>query len=177
MAVLADTVGCMAEALAAALLLGGLSTLIDFATIELELQAQPLYVLARALVIGKVIGALVGARARQMLIGWVGGLMIGVSAAGAHLLLAPVLGFGALVVAWALLWTAFALLDAMLEGGGGAWALLQGAAAAAISGVLYYAIGGVWPETSPRDPSYLRLLILWTGTFLPAFIALFWRKL
>jgi hypothetical protein len=62
------------EALAAALVLGGISTMFDVATAELELQGRPAYLLARTLAISICIGGIVGVRVRQMAIGVVSGL-------------------------------------------------------------------------------------------------------
>ena len=52
----------MIEALAAALLLGVISTMFDAGAAELELQGRQGYLLARTLAIGFCIGGIVGAR-------------------------------------------------------------------------------------------------------------------
>jgi hypothetical protein len=48
------------EALAAALLLGAISTMLDVAAAGLELQGRPAYLLARTLAISFCIGGIVG---------------------------------------------------------------------------------------------------------------------
>ena len=83
----------MIEALAAALLLGGINTLADFASAELKLEARPIYVLVRVVLICYCVGGIVGARARQLLMGTVAGLMIGALVAAVYYLLAPSLGW------------------------------------------------------------------------------------
>jgi hypothetical protein len=55
--------------------------------------------------------------------------------------------------------------------------LFQGIVAAALSAALFYAITSGWREPTPRDPNYLRVLVAWTGAFIPGFVALFWHKL
>ena len=169
----------MLEALAAALLLGGINTIADAVSSELKLEARPIYVLARVVLICYCVGGIVGARARQLMMGTVGGLMIGALVSAAHYLLAPPLGWGGLAAAWVCFWLGFSLLDALLQGGASAGgAVLQGAAAAILSAGFYYAISNVWPEAPSRDdPNLLRALISWSAAFLPGFIVLFWRKL
>ena len=167
----------MLEAIAAALLVGGINTIADAVVAELKLDAKPIYVLGRVMLICYCVGGIVGARARQLMMGTAGGLMIGVLVALTHYLLAPLLGWAGLATAWTLFWVSFSLLDALLEGRTGAGlAALQGAAGAALAGVFFYAMGNVWPEVSSREPSLLRGLVSWSAAFLPGFIVLFWRK-
>jgi hypothetical protein len=51
-----------------------------------------------------------------------------------------------------------------------------GLTAAVISGAAFQAIASRWVEESPEEPNLLRALVLWTVTFLPGFVALFWRR-
>ena len=82
----------MIEALAAALLLGGINTIADFVSAELKPEARPIYVLARVVLICYCVGGIVGARARQLMMGTVGGLMIGAFVSAVYYLLAPQVG-------------------------------------------------------------------------------------
>ena len=79
----------MLEALAAALLLGGINTIADYLALELKLQSKPIYVFARIALICYCVGGIVGARARQLMMGMVGGLMIGALVSAAYYLIAP----------------------------------------------------------------------------------------
>ena len=167
----------MLEALAAAFLVGGINTMADALIAELKLDAKPIYVFGRAVLICYCVGGIVGARARQMLMGTVGGLMIGALVGMAHYLLAPALGWAGLAIAWTLFWVGFSLLDTLLDGRADVGlALLQGIAGAVLSGVFFYAMGNVWPEASESEPSLLRGLVSWSAAFLPGFVVLFWRK-
>ena len=167
----------MIEALAAALLLGAISTLFDVAAAELELQGRPAYVLARTLAISFYIGGIVGARARQIATGVISGLFPAALAAAIYFGLTPMIGTAALALAWVGFWAAFCLLDAMLgEGISPSASLVLGLAAAVISGAAFQAIASGWVEESPQEPNLLRALVLWTATFLPGFVALFWRR-
>lgn len=167
----------MLEALAAAILLGGINTIADVVSSELKLGARPIYVFARIALICYCVGGIVGARARQLMMGTLGGLMIGSMVAAAYYLLAPTVGWGALAVAWGLFWLGFSLLDAMLHGGSSfGIAVLQGSAAAVLSGVFFYAITNIWKDAPGLDPSLPRVLVTWSAAFLPGFILLFWRR-
>ena len=167
----------MLEALAAALLVGGINTIADALIAELKLDAKPIYVLGRAVLICYCVGAIVGARARQLMMGTVGGLLIGALVGLAHYLLVPVLGWAGLAVAWTLFWVSFSLLDTLVEGRSNVpLAALLGAGGAALSGVFFYALRNLWPEVSGGEPSLLRGMVSWSAAFLPGFIVLFWRK-
>jgi hypothetical protein len=168
----------MLEALAAALLLGGINTIADYIALELKLQSKPIYVFARIALICYCVGGIVGARARQLMMGMVGGLMIGALVSAAYYLLAPSVGWTALAVAWVLFWLGFSLLEAVLHGGTSVVnGLLQGAAAAALSAGFFYAISNVLIEPASRDPSLWRVLVTWSAAFFPGFVVLFWRRL
>ena len=167
----------MIEALAAALLLGVISTMFDAGAAELELQGRQAYLLARTLAIGFCIGGIVGARTRQMVTGVVSGLFPAALAAAIYFVLTPTIGTVALVLAWVAFWAAFCLLDAMLgEGISPSASLVLGLTAAVISGAAFQAIASGWVEDSRDEPNLLRALVLWTATFLPGFVALFWRR-
>ena len=167
----------MIEAIAAALLLGGINTIADVVSSELKLASRPVYVLARIVLICYCVGGIVGARARQLLMGSAGGVMIGVVVTAVYYLLVPVLGWTALALAWTMFWLAFSLLEALLSGGSIVAAVVQGMAAALLSGGLYYGIGNLWPPArGSEDPAIWRGLVSWSASFLPGFVVLFWRR-
>ena len=167
----------MIEAFAAALLLGGVNTIVDVVFSELKLASRPIYVLARLVLICYCVGGIVGARARQLLMGSTGGLMIGVVVTAVYYLLEPALGWTALAVAWTVFWLAFGLLEALLSGGSIVGGVVQGVAAALLSGGFYYGIGNLWPPArGSEDPAIWRGLVSWSASFLPGFVLLFWRR-
>jgi len=43
--------------------------------------------------------------------------------------------------------------------------------------LFYYAIGNVWPLDRGSDPTIWRTLVLWSASFFPGFVVLFWRRL
>jgi hypothetical protein len=167
----------MLEALAAALLVGVINTLGDYISVELKLQSKPIYVFARIALTCYCVGGIVGARARQLMMGTVGGLMIAAFVAAAYYLLAPSAESTALAVAWLVFWVGFSLLEALLQGGTGiTGGLLQGVAAAALSAVFFYAISDVWAAPASRDPNIWRELVRWSAAFSPGLVILFWRQ-
>jgi hypothetical protein len=166
----------MIEAIATAVLLGGINTLIDFGTTEYKLEARPIYLVGRILLVCYISGTIVGARARQLMIGSFSGILIGVLLSGLYHVLLPSLGLGAMVATWTLFWLAFALLEALLQDARRALvAVLLGLGAALLSGLLFWMLPRVWTESDPDQPSYLRLLVLWTSAFLPGFVVVFWQ--
>jgi hypothetical protein len=168
----------MMEALAAALILGGINALGDYLTIALELQTRPAYAVLRICVIGYWIGGIVGMRAKQILLGTVCGAVIGLFVGVAYQLLAPVSPWLALAVAAPLFWIGLALLDTLLHGDvAPIGAIVRGLLAAAISGALFFVLNANWPERTPKDPNIFRLMAIWSGAFFPGFVLLFFNKL
>jgi hypothetical protein len=164
----------MADALVAALLLGGISTIGDFIWAELKLHNRVAIGLIHGAALCLFIGAVVGARARRGLMGAAIGPVIGVCAAGGYYALAPTLGWGAMFPMWMLFWFCFALLSGLLRGGESVGAAaLRGVGAAVLSGAAFYAISGIWTNPSPGGPNYLRHFASWTFAFFPGFAALF----
>ena len=167
----------MIDALVAAVLLGGLSTIGDFLWATMRLHNRVAYGVIHGAVICTTIGSLVGARAKQLFLGALIGPIIGALAAGGFYALAPVMGWSAMFVMWMLLWICFGLLEAALGGDKGTGAaIFQGVIAAVLSGAAFYAISGIWTHPSPHGPNYLRNFASWTFAFFPGFAALFWTK-
>ena len=166
----------MLEALAAALLVGVINTLADYISAELKLESKPIYLFARIALTCYCVGGIVGARARQLMMGTVGGLMIGAFVSAAYYLLAPSWESTALVVAWLVFWVGFSLLEALLQEGTIVNGLLQGVAAAALSAGFFYAISNVWAAPESRDPNIWRELVRWSAAFSPGLVILFWRR-
>jgi hypothetical protein len=120
-------------------------------------------------------GLAVGIPARRPLTGLVGGLVAGVMAAASFYLLAPLLRYAAMFVAWCFLWMLFSYLDGpLLRGRPRVEALTRGVVAALLSGVAFYAVAGMWTRWNPATISYLDHFWRWSVAFLPGFLALRW---
>ena len=164
----------MKHAVIAAVVLGALSTVGDLLWAGLSLRHRVLYGLAHGAVICLGVGAFVGWRARQPIIGAAVGLVVGVLAAGVFYAIAGVLGYYAMFPAWMFFWICFALLQKGLTREQG-WrdALIRGLAAATLSALAFYAISGIWTNPPRQGPRYLYNFGAWSFAFLPGFLALF----
>ena len=143
----------MAFALVAAVLLGAVMTLGDWAWAALEIRHRVVYGVIHGALMCLCVGLAVGVRAGKPAAAAVAGPAIGVIAAASFYALTPVLGWSAMFPAWMLLWILFAVLHQRLsrkESTGAA--LLRGVAAALVSGAAFYAISGIWINDSHTNP-------------------------
>jgi len=165
----------MIESLATALLLGGINTVYDFVWPQLKLGGPGGS--TRIMLMCFVVGVLVGARAREVMIGAIGGLLISVGVLASYQYLLQTGAGYQLYVPWAIFWVSFALLDALLNRDRRIYfSVLQGLAAALGAGAAYYAFASVWNHTSRIEATYLITLVAWTTTFAPGFLILFWHR-
>jgi hypothetical protein len=163
------------SAVVAAVVLGAVMTLGDFAWASLNLRHRAAYGLAHGAVMCLCMGMLIGGRVGRSVIGALSGIVIGLVAAGAFYLLAPMLRWGAMLPAWMLFWVLFAALQQRLRPGERpAAAVARGLVAAVFSGVAFYLISGIWTRPSPGGPNYIVNFFSWSFAFLPGFLSLFW---
>lgn len=165
----------MLHAVGAALLLGAVMTAGDFVWAFFDVRHSVWAGVIHGALMCLCLGTVIGIRAQRPAPGILAGPLVGVLAAGAFYVLAPVLGYGAMLPAWMFFWICFALLQQALTGGTLAAALLRGVGAAVLSGLAFYAISGIWTRPSPDGPDYVRHFLSWSFAFLPGFLALFVR--
>lgn len=165
------------HAVAAALLLATVMTLGDFAWAALDIPHRTLNGIVHGAVMCFFIGAVIGARAGRLFVGALAGPLFGVLSAVLFYVLAPTLGWGAMLPAWMAFWSLFALLQQRLppfERPEPQWhAALRGLAAAVLSGAAFYAISGIWTRHDAGGPNYAVNFVSWWFAFLPGFLALF----
>ena len=167
----------MLHALVASLALSTVMTFGDFFWAALDLRHRVLYGMVHGAVMCLFIGLAVGIRTRQPAAGALAGPLIGVIAAGAFYVLAPWLRLTAMFPAWMVFWICFALLQSKLARDGSfRGATVQGLVAAALSGIAFYLISGIWTRHDPGGPNYAWYFIAWSLAFLPGFAVLFWKK-
>jgi hypothetical protein len=167
----------MIEALAAAIVLGSITAFGDYVTLAFELQAKPAYAVIRACVIAYCIGGIVGLRAKQIMLGAVCGLVVGLLAGVAYQVLLPFGVWSAAAVSAALFWIGFGLIDVMLRGDTTvSGSLIRGIAGAALCLLFFYTLTSAWPEKPTREPNLIRLALIWSGAFFPGFVVLFFQK-
>jgi hypothetical protein len=194
-----STLADVAAALMGALLIAALSTLGDVVWFELALRHRPLYGLTHGTLLFAAVGFYLGMWSRRAAggatgspapgaaggaagspaPGAAGGAAIGLAAAGGYYLLAPLTGPAAMFVMWTLLWLAVAGLVEHLQGrrAFGGPAGIRGGLAALASGAAFYAISGIWTERPPPEGrNYFLHFASWTFAYVPAFLALLWRR-
>lgn len=162
------------ESLIGAILIAALNTFGDFVWARFIPSHRALFGLAHGMILCMAIGAYLGALQGQGKRGAGVGAAIGLGAAAGFYVLAPFLGWAAMVVLWMALWAAFAWFA---NGGGspraGSRAALGRALVAAIgSGAAFYAVSGIWTRQRPGGPDYAYNFLCWAFAFLPGFLAL-----
>ena len=150
-----------------------------------------LYGVLHGMAIFLVIGLFLGTRTGAPVLGSIAGIVAGAGAAGSFYLLAPIIGYSAMFVAWMLVWIALGFISLgltiradrrrgdrfasatagrlLVEG------LSRGAIAAMASGAAFYAVSGMWFPFNPMGWDYAVHFVSWMVAFLPGFIALLWR--
>jgi hypothetical protein len=162
-------------AVGAALFLGVVMTFGDYVWATWHVRHKVVYGLVHGALMCLCIGAVIGARTRRAGAGALAGLPIGVAAAAAFYLLAPMLRMAAMLPAWMLFWILFALLQQRLGRAESVMrAVTRGGVAAVLSGAAFYAISGIWTRPAPGGPNYLVHFVSWSFAFLPGFLTLFW---
>ncbi len=163
-------------AVVAAIVLGAVMTAGDLVWELARVRHTMAAGMAHGAVMCLCIGAVIGARTGRIAAGLLAGPVIGVIAAGAFYLLAPLLRYYAMIPAWMLFWICFAALQQRLQPERGARWLIRGLSAAVLSGVAFYAISGIWTDPAPGGPNYALNFASWSFAFLPGFVALFFRS-
>jgi hypothetical protein len=167
------------SAVAGSLALAALSTVGDWIWARYVPRHRPLYGLIHGGLLCLAIGLVLGLPRRHAARGALGGVLIGLGAAGSFYLLAGAIGYAAMFVLWMALWAAFGLLAGRGLGEPRTRtreALLRGVLAALASGLAFYAISGIWTRPAPGGPDYAFHFLCWTAAFLPGFLALLARR-
>ena len=174
----------LAETIAGTLAIAALSTAGDFIWATWISAHRAVYGVIHGALLFLAIGLFLGSLAGRAAAGAIAGACVGALAAGLYYLLAPMLGFGAMIVAWMAVWLGLALVYGRLNAqridvGGrhdirinfGAVAT-RGVIAAIASGLGFYAISGIWRPFDPEGWDYLTHFGAWTLAYFPGFAAL-----
>jgi uncharacterized membrane protein len=167
----------MLIALIGAVVLGVLSTFYDFLWAHFEVRHKVVNGLVHGVTLLSVAGLVLAYPTRRWLAGLLGGALAGLMGAASFYGAYPLLGYlNALIGAWVVMWMAFSTLAAQLQSERvGKEAGVRGLAAAALSGVAFYLVSGMWTDHS-ADPNYLRHVAYWAFAFFPGFAALLFKK-
>jgi hypothetical protein len=162
---------------AASMAIAGVSTLGDFIWATLIPSHEVIYGLVHGALLFSAIGLVLGMFAGRPRAGAAAGGVIGLAAAGAFYLLAPLAGFSTMFTVWAAVWMALALLYAHLgDQHAGSVVFTRGAIAAAASGLAFYLISGIWRPFGPEGWDYLLHFAAWTIAYFPGFAVLMLGK-
>ena len=180
----------MWHALLASLALGAVMTIGDWLWAAFEIRHTITAGLAHGALMCLCLGAAIGLREGRAAAGLIAGPIVGVLAAAAFYVLAPALRMMAMFPAWMFFWICFAVLQAWMRarrlmqrerppvvvGIGLVPVMVQGLAAAVLSGLAFYSISGIWTRHDPAGPNYLWNFIAWSFAFFPGFAVLFWPR-
>lgn len=130
---------------------------------------RPVYGLTHGALLFLGIGLVFGVGAGHAAPGALAGAALGFAAAGSFYLLAPLVGFAAMFVAWIGVWVALGVLNARLNARPLRSDAARGAIAAVASGVAFYLVSGIWLPFDPQGWDYAVHLAAWTVAYLPGF--------
>jgi hypothetical protein len=161
-------------AIGGSLALAAVSTIGDFIWATWLPQHRAIYGLVHGTVLFLAMGGCLGWMTGRPGAGAAAGAAIGLLGAGGFYLLAPLLGFSAMFVAWCGVWIAFAFLYGRLSRGRAPLGTLlsRGIVAAVASGLGFYLISGIWRPFNPQGLDYAVHFGAWTLAYVPGFAAL-----
>ena len=164
----------LTAAIVGSTIIAAVSTVGDFVWATWIPQHRAVYGMTHGTLLFCAIGLCLGRLEGRMAAGGMAGAMIGVIAAGAFYLLTPFVGFSAMFVIWFGVWMALGLLHARL---GGVWTgdremLARVTIAAVASGLVFFAISGIWRPFDPDGWDYATHLGAWAFAYFPGFAAL-----
>ena len=161
-----------------ALAIAAVSTLGDFIWATWIPRHLPAYGLTHGALLFCFIGLYLGFVASKPARGAIAGALIGGLAAGSFYMIRPVTGFPAMFVIWFAVWIALGGLNEYLNGRPAftRTAVTRGLLAAALFGLAFYLISGIWFPFDPEGWDYLAHFTGWTAAYLPGFGALLITK-
>jgi hypothetical protein len=174
----------LAEAITGTLAIAAISTAGDFIWATWISDARSVYGFIHGALLFLAIGLFLGSLAGRAGAGAIAGACVGALAAGLYYLLAPMLGFPAMLVAWMAVWLGLAFvygrLSAQRIDAGNRHDIRvdlsavagRGVIAAIASGLGFYAISGIWRPFDPQGWDYLTHFGAWVVAYFPGFAAL-----
>jgi hypothetical protein len=178
----------LAEAITGSLAIAALSTAADFVWATWISSHRAIYGFVHGTLLFLVIGLMLGRVAGRAAAGAIAGACVGALAAGLYYLLAPLLGFSAMIVAWMAVWFGLAAVYGRLNAQRvdaaarhdvrvnlGA-VVARGLIAAVASALAFYSISGIWRPFNPQGFDYVVHFVAWTFAYFPGFAALLMRR-
>jgi len=158
-----------------ALFIAAVSTLGDFMWAEVLRRPHPAWHgVTHGVILFVCIGLVLGGPAGRRAAASAGAALIGGLASVAFYLLVPFTGYAVMFPLWFAFWIALGILYQRLNAGSIGWpaALKTGLAAAALSGLAFYLISGIWFPFRPHGWDYLGHFFAWTFAYFPGFAAI-----
>ena len=162
------------DAIGGALVMAAASTLGDFVWATWSLRDRPVFGLTHGALLFLCMGLYLGGRAHKPVVGALVGALVGIAAAGAFYLLAPLAGYSVMFVLWIGVWIGLGLLNGRLlqKQGSVREVLIRSILAAVTCGVAFYAVSGIWFPFRPHGWDYAVHFVSWTVAYWPGFAAL-----
>jgi len=154
------------------------STLGDLVWYGVGVEHRVIAGLIHGAVLLAAVGGVLGVASGRPAAGLAAGAASGVGGALLYYALAPVMGQGAMVVAWAGLWVLLALLDRLLLSPDGdrrstTEVLARGVVAALAGGVAFaLLVGVIWGRPGPDGRNYLVTYLAWAAAWAPGMLTL-----
>jgi hypothetical protein len=174
----------LVETIIGTLAIAAISTAGDFIWATWISSHRAVYGLSHGALLFLAIGLFLGRLTGRAGAGAIAGACVGALAAGLYYLLAPMLGFGAMIVSWGAVWLGLAAVygwlsaqrmavgnrhDTRIDVGA---VVSRGVIAAIASGLAFYAISGIWRPFDPQGWDFLVHFVAWTIAYFPGFAAL-----
>lgn len=167
----------LTPALVGSLLLAILSTAADYVWFLNIPQHQVMSGAIHGSTLFAALGLYLGWRKGKALVGWLGGLLSGLTAALSFYVLAPVGGYNMMLFSWLILWIMLAGLQTYLDGRlDPAKAIGRGIITAVVAaigfGVVLFELYRGWP---PQSFSVFKHFVAWAMAYLPGLYVLLKR--
>jgi len=156
------------------------STLGDLVWYSLGVEHRMTAGIIHGVVLLTAVGGVLGAAAGRLVAGFPLGMIAGAGGALAYYALAPVIGWSAMIVAWAALWMLLAWLDGRFLRGGlrsSREIVTRGVLAAVLGGLAFsLVVGMLWGRPPAGGRNYLLQFAAWAFAWAPGIVALTWTR-
>jgi hypothetical protein len=166
----------MAPLLIGIVLVALVSTIGDYVWYEVGVEHRMWAGILHGALLLTGVGGTLGAASGRAVRGLPMGAVAGVAGAITYYAIAPVLGFAAMLLAWASVWMVLAVLDGRVVRATRRsmnQCLMQGASAAVLSGVTFYlVVGSLWGRAPAGGRNYVMQFAMWLLAWAPGILAI-----
>ena len=163
----------MKNAVISTIVLGAVATLGDWIWARFLAEHLAVAGVIHGALLCLAMGAMAARPFRQTATGAAIGLAIGAAAAGIFYVLAPIMRYGAMFLAWFGLWVMLGALCARLAHASQLRVgVTRGLIAGTASGLAFFLVSDMWTQWNPRTINYLDHFARWAFAFAPGFLVL-----